>query len=89
MIGFNEELGSPLLCAGVTVHAPLRRWVKPNGTCAVIGIGGLGHLAVMYAAKMGMTVTAFTSSTNKAEECMSFGATKVSSSIDRDSLTKE
>jgi len=63
--GFNDALGSPLLCAGVTVYAPLKRWYKPNNTCAVIGIGGLGHLAVQYAAKLGMTVTAFTTSTTR------------------------
>lgn len=89
IIGFKEELGSPLLCAGVTVHAPIKKYVKRNGTCAVIGIGGLGHLALQYAAKMGMIVTAFTSSTNKVEEANSFGASFISSSIDFDSLTKE
>jgi len=45
-LGFNDALGSPLLCAGVTVYAPLKRYYKPNFSCAVIGIGGLGHLAV-------------------------------------------
>jgi len=40
------EIASPLLCAGVTVFAPLKRFGKPNDTCAVVGIGGLGHLAV-------------------------------------------
>jgi D-arabinose 1-dehydrogenase-like Zn-dependent alcohol dehydrogenase len=44
--GLRIEVASPLLCAGVTVYAPLKRWYKPNDTCAVLGIGGLGHLAV-------------------------------------------
>lgn len=47
--GFKEEIGAPLLCAGVTVYAPLKRFYRPNQTCAIIGIGGLGHLAVMFA----------------------------------------
>jgi D-arabinose 1-dehydrogenase-like Zn-dependent alcohol dehydrogenase len=62
--GFNDAIGSPLLC-GATVFAPLKRYYKPNDSCAVIGIGGLGHLAVQYAAKLGMTVTAFTTSINR------------------------
>jgi alcohol dehydrogenase (NADP+) len=44
--GLKVEIASPLLCAGATVYAPLKRFYKPNNTCAVVGIGGLGHLAV-------------------------------------------
>ena len=43
----------PLLCAGITTYAPIKRYQKVGGTCAVIGIGGLGHLAVQYANKLG------------------------------------
>ena len=43
-----------MLCAGVTVYAPIKRFYKPGMKCAVLGIGGLGHLAVQYAAKLGM-----------------------------------
>jgi len=43
-----------LLCAGITVYAPLKRYQKIGGKCAIIGIGGLGHLAVQYANKLGM-----------------------------------
>jgi len=52
---------APILCAGVTVYSPLKRHFKPNCTCAIIGIGGLGHFAIQYANKLGMTVSAFTS----------------------------
>ena len=54
------ESAPPILCAGLTVYAPLRRHGKAGDRCAVIGIGGLGHLAIQYASKMGMKVTAFT-----------------------------
>lgn len=53
----------PILCAGVTTYAPLKRYAKAGGTCAIVGIGGLGHLAIQYANKLGMTVTAFTTKT--------------------------
>ena len=54
------ESAPPILCAGLTVYAPLRRHGKAGDRCAVIAIGGLGHLAIQYASKMGMKVTAFT-----------------------------
>lgn len=85
-IGFNESLGSPLLCAGLTVYAPLKRFGKPNMTCAVVGIGGLGHLAVAIAAKMGMTVTAFTTSLNREEEIKTLGAHQLHHSTNVESL---
>jgi len=43
----------PLLCAGITTYAPLKRYQKVGASCAVIGIGGLGHLAVQYANRLG------------------------------------
>lgn len=58
--GLPLDRVAPLLCAGLTVYAPLKRHGKVGDRCAVIGIGGLGHLAVQYANKLGMTVTAFT-----------------------------
>jgi len=44
--GLPTDVAPPLLCAGVTVFAPLKRHGKANMKCAIIGIGGLGHLAV-------------------------------------------
>ena len=58
--GLDLKEAPPLLCAGVTVYAPIKRFNKVGGKCAVLGIGGLGHLAVQYANKLGMDVTAFT-----------------------------
>jgi uncharacterized zinc-type alcohol dehydrogenase-like protein len=74
-----EELDSqnagPLLCAGITVYSPLRHYdVKPRMKVGVIGIGGLGHLALQYARAMGCEVTAFSSSADKETEARSFGA---------------
>ena len=77
------------MCAGLTVYAPIIRYYKPNSTCAVIGIGGLGHLAIQYAAKLGMRVTAFTTSFDRADEFHRLGASDLSNSIDLESLKKE
>ena len=44
----------PLLCAGITTYAPIKRYQIVGGSCAIIGIGGLGHLAVQYANKLGI-----------------------------------
>lgn len=62
--GLDLKEVPPLLCAGVTVYAPLKRFNKIGGKCAVLGIGGLGHLAIQYANKLGMEVTAFTTRLN-------------------------
>lgn len=58
--GIPLDKAAPLLCAGLTVYSPIKRHGKAGDQCAVIGIGGLGHLAVQYASKLGMIVTAFT-----------------------------
>lgn len=77
-----SEYAPPLLCAGVTVYAPLARVGKAGVTCAVVGIGGLGHLAVMYANKLGMKVTAFTTSFNREKDLKELGAINLSHSTD-------
>jgi uncharacterized zinc-type alcohol dehydrogenase-like protein len=65
---------APILCAGVTTFAPLKRWCIPGARCGVVGIGGLGHMAVQYAAKMGMKVVAISTSPAKEAEARAFGA---------------
>src|SRR5712692_5006402 len=72
----------PLLCGGITVFAPLARFAKPTDRVGIIGIGGLGHMAVQFAAAYGCDVTAFTSSASKFDEAKSFGAHHVVSSND-------
>lgn len=82
----ESETAAPLLCAGVTVFAPLDRYTKAEGTgkqVAVIAIGGLGHLAVMFAAKMGHHVTAVSRGTDKKELCLKLGATGYVNSADK------
>jgi uncharacterized zinc-type alcohol dehydrogenase-like protein len=69
-----SENAAPLLCGGVTVYAPLRRWVRPPMRVGVVGIGGLGHLAVQFARAMGCDVTAISSTPDKEPEARSFGA---------------
>lgn len=85
-----DELDSvnaaPLLCAGITVYAPLSRLAHPKMRVGVIGIGGLGHLALQYANKMGCEVTAFTSSPQKADEAKQLGAHHVVNSRERDAI---
>lgn len=71
----SSENAAPLLCAGVTVYTPMRHFaVKPGQRVGVIGIGGLGHLALQFARAMGCEVTAFSSSPDKEAEAKSFGA---------------
>jgi|HubBroStandDraft_4_1064222.scaffolds.fasta_scaffold07668_4 uncharacterized zinc-type alcohol dehydrogenase-like protein len=66
---------APLLCGGVTVFAPLRRWaVRPGAQVGVIGIGGLGHLALRFLKAMGCHATAFSSSPDKRADAARLGA---------------
>ena len=68
----------PLLCAGITVYSPLRHWgVSAGKKIAVVGLGGLGHLAVKLAKAMGAEVTVFTTSPEKIDDAKRFGATTV------------
>lgn len=77
----------PLLCGGITVFAPLLAFdVKPTARVGVVGIGGLGHMALMFARAWGCEVTAFTSSPSKTEEVMTLGAHRVASSRDPEAM---
>jgi alcohol dehydrogenase (NADP+) len=81
---------APLLCAGATVYSPLKRYgAGPGKKVGVIGIGGLGHLAVMFAAKMGAdSVVAIGRSKGKAEEAKKLGATEYISIEDEEAYKK-
>ena len=78
----NAAEAGPLLCAGVTVFAPLMMYARPTDRVGIIGIGGLGHLAVKFAAAYGCDVTAFTSTESKFDEAKGLGADHVVSSKD-------
>lgn len=72
-----DDLASaaPLLCAGITVYSPLRYWKAGQGKkVGVLGIGGLGHLAIRIAKAMGAEVTVFTTSQAKVEDAKRLGA---------------
>jgi len=83
----SAEAG-PLMCGGITVFAPLAMYAKPTDRVGVIGVGGLGHMAVKFAAAYGCDVTAFTSSERKFNEAKGFGATHVVSSKDSAAIKK-
>lgn len=77
----------PLLCGGITVFTPLHEFgISPTSRVGVIGIGGLGHLALKFARAWGCEVVAFTSSQSKAEEARAFGAHRVVATGDREAL---
>ena len=69
---------APILCAGVTTYSPLRHWkIKEGDKVGIIGIGGLGHMAVMLAKAMGAYVVAITTREEKREEAIALGADDV------------
>lgn len=71
----TDEEAAPLMCAGATVWNALRMDADaPTATVGIIGIGGLGHLAIQFASKMGMNVVALSGSENKRGEAMKLGA---------------
>jgi uncharacterized zinc-type alcohol dehydrogenase-like protein len=79
----------PLFCGGITVFGPIVDFgVKPTDRVGVIGIGGLGHLALQFLNKWGCEVTAFTSSESKADEARKLGAHHVVGTRDKDALKK-
>ncbi len=66
---------APLLCAGITTYSPLRHWKVGKGTkVAVVGLGGLGHMGVKFAAAFGAEVTVLSTSPNKEEDAKKLGA---------------
>ncbi|MBT2620786.1 MULTISPECIES: NAD(P)-dependent alcohol dehydrogenase [Chryseobacterium] len=69
---------APLLCAGITTWSPLRHWnVGPNSKVAVVGLGGLGHMAIKLAKGLGAEVTLFSRTPGKSEDAKQLGADHV------------
>ena len=80
---------APLLCAGITTYSPMRHWGVTKGKkVGVIGLGGLGHMAVKFARALGAHVVVFTSSPNKKEDALRLGADDVVVSRDTDQMKK-
>ena len=83
----NPEVAGPLLCGGITVFDPLLRHnIQGVHKVGVIGIGGLGHIAIKLAKAWGCEVTAFSSSPDKTQEILDMGAHQVINSRDKDQL---
>ena len=73
--GLKSEAAAPLLCGGITVYNPLRaHGINPSSRVGIVGIGGLGHIAIQFARVFGAEVTAFSTSANKEEEARALGA---------------
>ena len=69
------EKAAPLLCAGITLYSPLKRWgAGPGKKVAIIGMGGLGHVGVQIAAKMGAEVVVISQTMGKKDDGLRFGA---------------
>jgi uncharacterized zinc-type alcohol dehydrogenase-like protein len=72
--GLEGASAAPLLCGGITVFTPLCRYAREGSRVAVVGIGGLGHLGLRFAAAMGCEVTAISTRPDKEKEARGFGA---------------
>ena len=81
---------APLLCAGITTYSPLMHWkVGPGQRVGVVGLGGLGHMAVKFARSFGAHVVVFTTSENKVQDAMKLGAHEVVISKNAEAMKKE
>lgn len=73
--GIELDVAAPLLCAGITTYSPLRHWgAGPGKKVAIVGLGGLGHMAVKLAHAMGADVTVLSQSLKKQEDGLRLGA---------------
>ncbi|HET8947095.1 MAG TPA: zinc-binding dehydrogenase, partial [Candidatus Polarisedimenticolia bacterium] len=83
--GLDPAAAAPLLCAGITTYSPLRHWKVGKGTkVGIVGLGGLGHMAVKLAAAFGAEVTLFTTSQGKTADGKRLGASDVVVTRDND-----
>ena len=78
------DKAAPLLCAGITTYSPLKHWgIKKGKRVGVVGLGGLGHIAVQIASHMGAEVCVFSHSQQKEADSMRFGATEFINTSDK------
>ena len=81
---------APLLCAGITTYSPMRHWGVTKGKkVGVVGLGGLGHMAVKFAHALGAHVVVFTTSPNKKEDALRLGADDVVISKDANQMSNQ
>lgn len=86
----DPAAAAPLLCAGVTTYSPLRQWqAGPGQRVGIVGLGGLGHIAIKLARAMGTHVVAFTTTPSKAEDAQRLGAHEVVLSKDTAQMRKQ
>ena len=86
----DPAAAAPLLCAGITTYSPLRHWqIGPNDKVGIVGLGGLGHMAVKFARAFGAHVVLFTTSASKIEDARRLGAHEVVVSKDSDAMGKQ
>lgn len=85
----NLAGAAPLLCAGITTYSPMRHWGVTKGRkVGIVGLGGLGHMAVKFAHALGAHVVVFTTSPNKKEDALRLGADEVVISRDTNQMSK-
>jgi alcohol dehydrogenase (NADP+) len=88
--GLDPAGAAPLLCAGITTYSPLRHWNVGKGQkVGIVGLGGLGHLAIKFAKSFGAHVVLFTTSPRKAAEAARLGADEVIVSTDNAAMQKQ
>lgn len=87
--GLDLAAAAPLLCAGITVYSPLKHWkAGPGKKVGILGIGGLGHLAIKITKAMGAHVVVFTTSQSKMEDAKRLGADEAVLSINPEQMQK-
>jgi len=87
--GLESEHAAPLMCAGITVYAPMKNHgVRPSSRVGVVGIGGLGHLGIQFAKTFGAEVTALSTSKDKEAEALKMGADHFVNTRDMGALKK-
>ena len=80
---------APLLCAGITTYSPLKHWnVNENSKVAVVGLGGLGHMAIKLAKGLGAHVSLFSRSPEKTQDALDLGADQVVISTNEEEMQK-
>lgn len=85
--GMELDVAAPLLCAGITTYSPLKRWGAGEGKrVAIVGMGGLGHVAVQIAKAMGAEVTVLSHSMSKEEDGRRFGADAYYATADKETF---